>query len=243
MFARSFVPVQNCGQVGGCVSIEEVSVRILVAALLVLSSALPLRRQESHSQAAPSAGCVQEGQALGWRYDEIVSLIWPPDWDQQAVTIAMGEPSKLILRTDGDKEFELLAGEPEQPDVYGFLLDLANSCRLPADPEAAADLVKMRWETRQISRAQFEKLHADFTAALAQYAARINATYGSIISTHLISAAVDAGRELIVYDNFSEHVEVYSWIVEGNKDDPILKWGRELNQSAADTFHRPYRGY
>ncbi len=217
--------------------------RIAGAALLVIFVAAPLQPQEPQSRAAPSAGCVHEAQALGWRYDEIVSLIRPPDWDQQAVTIAMGEPSKLILRTDGDKEFELLAGEPEQPDVYEFLLNLANSCRLPADPEAAADLVKTRWETRQISRAQFEKLHGDFTAALAQYASRINATYGSIISTHLVSSPVDAAREIIVYDNHGEHVEVYSWIVEDNKDDPILKWGRELNQFAADTFHRPYVAY
>jgi hypothetical protein len=197
----------------------------------------------ANPQTGPSAACAHL-QGMDLTYDEIVGLIRPPDWDDQAVTITMGGADKLILRTDGDKKFELVAGEPVQPGVYTFLIDLDNSCQLPPDPEAAAELVKMRWETKEISRAQFEQLHRDFTAALAQYATRINATYDSIISTHLVSTFLDAGLEMIVYDNQTDHVEVRAWNIERDrKSNPILEWAHEFSQFAADTFHRPYRGY
>ena len=125
-----------------------------------------------------------------WRVDPapVASRQIGDRWIEAASSAVLRVPSTLVpaesnfLLNPAHPDFKkLVIGDPiafdfdqrlvRQPQAphWEFLADLAESCRLPADPADAVRLLNIRWESKQLQREQFESLHWDFMTALTEY--------------------------------------------------------------------------
>jgi hypothetical protein len=222
------------------------SLRILVfAAAIVLVSAASLQAQQPRVQSKPGVVCSDKDRRMGRQdlyYFEVLRQIEPPDWKDSLISITVGGEKKLVLWTDG-KKFSLLTDTPEttRKNIYDFFLDLDHSCRLPSDPAKAVGLIKIKWESKDLSSAQFADLHRTFTNALLQYVSNIQDRYTSMIETQLSPLYLDAVRYTVVYDNHYAHSEVDAWDVpENGKPNPMVNWVHELKKLGEDSFHRSF---
>ena len=208
--------------------------RSFIVAALVLFSAALLQGQKPQAQTNPGAACGDQSVGLpDFYYEAVLEHIQPPV-GRGVISIMMGGEKKLVLWTDGEK-FQLLMDTPDtaQEGINKFLLDLDQSCRLPADPADAAALIKVKWESKELSPVQFAQIHRDFTSALSQYVSKIQERYGS----RALVEYLDAIRFSIVYDNNHEHIEVEAWDVpENGKTSPMIKWAHEFRKLAKDSF-------
>jgi hypothetical protein len=212
-------------------------VRILTLAALVLFVAIPLPAQQP-APTNPGKVCGDRSKSLpDFYYEAVIARIEPPDWRPSLIKISVGRERKLALWTDGET-FKLWTDtfEITQKNITAFLFDLDQSCRLPADPAEAAALIKVKWESLELSAAQFAQIHRDFTEALSQYVAKIQPRYGTIIAKRKIKVYLDAGGYSIVYDNMDEHVELYVWDIDDEPVNPMLSWVHQLKRLAEQKF-------
>jgi hypothetical protein len=193
--------------------------------------------QQRHTKSNPGSVCGNQSKGLPASYYEtVLARIQPPGWQNAVISITEGAERKLVLWTDGEK-FKLWTDTPDQENIDGFLLDLDQSCRLPADPADALTLMKFKWESKELSPDQFAQLHREFTSALSQYVSKTQERYEVLVSTRSHIVWMDAIRYPIVYDNNHEHVEVEAYYVP---DDPVVKWVLALKKLGEDSFHRSF---
>ena len=169
-----------------------------------------------------------------------VKQIWPPSFGTaQGVSISVEvKPAiKVILHT-ADGKYELwMDSVGASKDVWQFLEDQANACRLPPDPSNAVKLLNVSWEHRDLSQAQFEKLHEHFLAALTAYIRSVSERSSYFMRTGFQGGGVDASTSQIVYDNSWQHLEITEWNlpIEG-RTTPMNKWVQEFSLFADGTF-------
>jgi len=220
--------------------------RILVAVAVILCGVVVtpplLNAQVSHAQARtnPAAPCGDQSRGHpDFYYDGVLSLIKPPESQHHLVQIMAGGEIKLVLWTDGQK-FKLWTNKlvTPQKNIGQFLLDLDQDCRLPPDPQAAFALLKITWESKELSSAQFVQLHFGFTSALSKYASNIQGRYAEMIATRTSVVFFEADAYSIVYDNSYEHVEIHARNRDGDLD-PVVGWARNLQKLGEDNFQRP----
>lgn len=210
--------------------------RIVVAFLFLVMVGVALQaRQQGNVRTNPGLPCGDQSSGLPDFYEEtFLRRIEPPRWRNSVVRIAVGAGIKLDLWTDG-QQFKLWTDTLTPRNIDSFLLNLDQSCRLPADPADAVALVKVKWESVDLSPTQFAQIHRGFTNALAEYASRAQLRYGTTMTViHL-----DASSFPIVYDNSHEHVEVQVWD-DPKEDKPLLAWIEQLERLAKESFHRPF---
>ncbi|MGA7367060.1 MAG: hypothetical protein WA424_13795 [Candidatus Sulfotelmatobacter sp.] len=193
----------------------------------------------------PGISCEDESHALesGVYVYAVMDHIWPAAFPvSRGITVAVQfRPEvKVFLHTDG-KKFELWTGTAGVPgdNVWDFLRDLADSCRLPPDPADAVKLLKIRWEAKELQRPQFEQLHKDLMGALADYVSTVRERSAYFMTTNYMSFPIDAGAYTIVYDNTWEHfrIEEVDLPINGQTK-PMIKWVHEFQNLAEQTFHR-----
>jgi hypothetical protein len=193
--------------------------------------------------------CDEQKHALesGVYADCALKHVWPPALPLSAgvsIAVQLRPAIKLLLHTDGSK-FELWVGTAQIPknNVLGFLEDLANSCKLPTDPANAVKLLNIGWEVKEVQRARFDQLHDDFLAALTEYTSSVKERTSYFMDTRLARVAVDATRYTIFYDNSWQHFEIQEWDLPINGQvTPMVKWTRELEGIAEQSFHRSFVG-
>jgi hypothetical protein len=175
-----------------------------------------------------------------WYQSAVSEHIVPPRWSASIISISLsvtGQP-KLILTTDGTS-FALLKAVPRE-DVRRFLGDLDAVCQLPANPFEAARLVPVSWERADLSRAEFDDLHSEFTQAMSAYLAEAQARYRSRLADRTLVLTLHAPEYSVVYDNRSEHI-VASKIDDTEdraKKDPLVQWGDSVLALAAAKLPR-----
>ena len=125
------------------------------------------------------------------------------------IRIMVGGEIKLGLWTDGQK-FKLWTNKLDiaQKSINQFLLDLDQDCHLPPEPQDAFALLKITWESKDLSAAQFAQLHRGFTEALSKYAANMQGRYADMIATRTSIVSLDADAYSTIYDNSHEHVQI-----------------------------------
>lgn len=208
--------------------------RILIASFILQS--LSLSGQKPN---APSCQVQGGGHTEDWYYQAVWDRIWPPDKPQSLIVIKLSDyfDTKIVLRKRDKATFELLRLSSSE-SIFSILNDLDQSCRLPSSPTDAVKLLQVRWKKIEISHAQFEKLHREFTTSLSDYVLDIRRRYGSderIIIFH--------GKEYdISYDNDGyEHIEV---VVNDGSDRsgsafPLSNWAREVLALSEKTTSGP----
>jgi hypothetical protein len=220
-------------------SIRRSCLRILTVGVLLLFATGFLPVQEA-TRTNPGTVCGDRSNGLpDFYYESVIARIEPPDWKKSLIRISVEKERKLALWSDG-KNFKLWAGTPEitQKSIGDFLLDLDQSCRLPADPAAAAAFIKIKWESSDLSAPQFEQIHRDFTEALSHYVARIQNRYGGIIATRLFVVHLDSEGYSIVYDNSYEHLQLEVWNMNDEPNNPMLDWVHGFKRLAEEKFKR-----
>ena len=186
--------------------------RILgVAAILVLLLSTAAQPQQKQAPSKSGWKCGSRVDQLPYYYEEAaLENIEPPEWRHGLIRISVGTETRMDLWTDGET-FKLWTMSILFRGVDTFLLGLNKVCRLPMEPDHASDLIKVKWESVDLTAAQFEQIHQDFTSALAQYDSGAQARYGDMIATKMRVDYVDTSDFRIVYDNSHEHIEAGVW--------------------------------
>jgi hypothetical protein len=125
-----------------------------------------------------------------------------------------------------------------EKSVGEFLLHLEDSCRLPADPAQAAALIRVRWESADLSAEQFAKIHQQLVDALSQYAGQAQRRYSTIMNTKSSAVYLDTRVFPIHYYNGYERLTLDVF------DDPkehatMLDWIYQVEKLAEQKFHHP----
>ncbi|MHB8525931.1 MAG: hypothetical protein ACYDD2_07230 [Candidatus Acidiferrales bacterium] len=222
---------------------------VLLVVTFAVFCILPLRAQQRSGgdSAKPCANCKEQKNALasGAYGYAAMNNIWPPTFPVGAgITIAVQlKPEiKVFLHANGDR-FELWVGTAQVPgnNVWDFLGDLADSCRLPPDPADAVKLLKIRWEVKDLQQKQFEQLHKDFMDALTSYVFTVQGRSAVFMAHKLQGGGVDASIYPIVYDNSWEHFKIDEWDLPVNgQTTSMIKWVHELKRFAEGSFHRSF---
>lgn len=199
-----------------------------------------LHAQHQHSATNPGSPCGDRSKGVpDFYYNAVLGELTPPGWGKSLIRINVGAETKLDLWTNGEKF--LLWTNVNPKSIGDFLNGLDQSCQLPPDPAEAVALMKIQWESKEISSEQFADLHSSFTDALVQYASKVQKRYGSLIGKHLSTIHLDAEGYSIVYDNSHEHVALFAW---NENDDyplnPLIVWVHELQKLAEQSFHRSF---
>lgn len=214
--------------------------RIAALVAVFFFGSLRLYSQQRHSETNPGTPCGDRSKGVSDSYyDAFVRDIAPPNWAKSLIRISVGGERKLDLWTNGEKFILWTNVNPKS--IGDFLNGLDQSCQLPPNPGEAVELMKIRWESKEISREQFAELHRTFIGALVQYTSHIQERYGGLIREHQTTIHLDAEGYSIVYDNSHEHIDLVAW---NENDDhqlnPLITWVRELQKLAQDSFHRSF---
>jgi len=219
--------------------------RILAIATLAICASAFLPAQAPGTKAnAVATLCEDQRKALPDSYPEaVLARIRPPNSQDFLVSINLAGDPKLMLGTTGD-HFQLWTYIPDLggKNVREFLKDLADSCRLPFLPGEAAALVKVKWESKELSATQFDQIHREFTRAASAYLSKAQNRYGPLLKTKMLTTHLDALYFEITYDNQDEHFELRVWDEGDKSTDPMVKWGHDVLRLAAQSFHRSF-GY
>jgi hypothetical protein len=212
---------------------------LAILAILALASGTPVRAQTRRVRANPGLKCGDQSPGIPDSYERaLLDHFEPPGWRSSQSRISVGQAEKLDLWTDG-AQFKLWTDTFSPTDVDKFLDDLNQSCRLPADPIEAASLLKVKWESVDLSPARFGELYRSFTIALGQYVSGIKAIPSSTLEPKSRVVYVDASRFQIVFDNGYQHMEASVWDdPKQEPNTPMLKWIAELQKLADESFHR-----
>jgi hypothetical protein len=189
----------------------------------------------------PRIPCGDELKGLPYSYyTAVLETIKPPHWEKALNRITVGSEKKIVLLTNGEK-FLLWAETPDIPKQYNniddFLMHLAVECRLPADPENAAGLIKINWESKELTEAEYTRLHREFTDAVAKYVSQIQRRYPEMLATRTWVQYCDTSRYTIVYDNWFEHIAVEAWNVPAVD---LVKWVYQIHKLAEDSVHKSF---
>lgn len=221
----------------------------LIVIALTLSLATPLYSQrERPSQQKVTFNCENQQHALesGVYVYAVMDRIWPPD-SLPPVPVGSGitlsvqywPAGKVFLHTKGTK-FELWLGTPGVPkgNIWDFLEDAADTCKLPPDPAEAVKLLKVHWEVDTLTREQFERLNGDFLSALTEYVSTVRERSAYFLTKGLKGGGVDASGYRIVYDNSWEHFEIHELDLPiDGQPSPMIKWVRDFQVIAEKAFH------
>jgi hypothetical protein len=220
----------------------RMSISVGLVLSLGLISSPELNGQERHLQppSNPAGVCGNESSGLpDFYYDAVLSRIKPPEWEHGLIRVMVGGEIRLGLWTDGEK-FRLWTEKPDIPqkNINQFLHDLDQACQLPPDPGDAFKLLKINWESKDLSAAQFGQLHSDFTGALSKYVEKIRGRYAEMIATRMKIVSLDAEACKVSYDNSYEHIQVFATNRNGDVD-PMIDWVHRVRKLAENSFHRP----
>ncbi|MGC2528616.1 MAG: hypothetical protein WA639_12770 [Candidatus Acidiferrum sp.] len=219
---------------------------VILAIALCSTSPLPSKQEQ---KATPISGVSCENAARALVSGEYVygalKHVWPPSFPTSggiAVAVEVKPAVKLLLHTDGTK-FQLWTDTVDVPggNVWDFLEKEAESCHLPPDPADAVKLLNISWESKELSKEQFDQLHRDFMTALSNYVLEVQERSAYFIRTKFLGGGVDASNYPIVYDNSWEHFEIIDWDIPiENRTDPMIRWVHELQKFAEERFHRTF---
>jgi len=214
--------------------------RLVVSTAIIIFAGTGLQAQEQKSQTNPGSACAEQSKGVpDFYYDAALKDITPPNWVKSLVRISVGGEIKLDLWTDGQK---FLLWTNTNPQTVGdFLNGLDQSCSLPSDPSEAVTLMKVHWESTEISPEEFANLHRTFTSALMKYTSMMQSRYSSAIENRLSSVHLDAEGYPILYDNSHERVELFAWNESNQRPlNPLINWVHRLQRLAEDRFHRSF---
>jgi hypothetical protein len=209
----------------------------------------PLLSQQSQ-KGSPKliSNCAQQknGLASGAYVDAVLREVRPPTVLPPSpvsagikVAVQFASQVKVFLYTDGHK-FELLMGTANVPgnNVWSFLEDVADSCSLPPDPADAVKLLKIKWNTKELSQEEFVHLHADFMAALTSYISTVRERADHFMTKQISGGGVDASYYTIMYDNSWEHLEINELDLPlDGQTSPMIKWVHDFQKQVERTFH------
>jgi hypothetical protein len=202
--------------------------------LCFMVAVLPTYSRDQEPRTNPGIVCGEGSAWVPMYYNALYDEIEPPEWRHAAIRISIEGWRKLDLWTDG-KTFKLWTDARVPSNIEQFLLDLNKSCRLPADPAEVAKLIKVEWESADLSSTQFEQIHKGFTKALAEYVSSAQRRY----STMEWNIYLDATIYRIKYHNGIEDIDVK--VVEDPKQHKLmLDWVHEVQKLAEARFHRPF---
>jgi hypothetical protein len=216
---------------------------LFVAAALWVLSAAPLRAQNNRPRTNPGKACGVQSKGLPDFYHEaVLALIKPPNWEGSLfrIMIVSGE-RKLALWTDGEA-FKLWTETPDIPkkNIDDFLFRLDEKCVLPADPREAVALLRIKWQSVDLSAAQFAKIHADFVNALSQFVSSVGGRYdetmkskGRVFYLHTV-----VYRVAYYNDRDYDPIEISVWN-DPDLHEPMLAWIHQLQKLGEDSFHHP----
>jgi hypothetical protein len=204
----------------------------------------------SHQQQRPGPRTLEsvcddqhKGLASGAYVFAVIRQVWPPTIPRGggiSIAVVLRPAQKVILHTDGSK-FQLWIGNLHVPEgsVWVFLGNLADSCSLPADPAEAVKLLQMGWESRELQKPEFDRLHTDFMKALSQYVESVQERSRYFMAAKRYGGGVDASRYLIVYDNSWQHLEIDEWNLPINgKTTSMINFVKLLKSDAEQRFGR-----
>jgi hypothetical protein len=220
---------------------RELKFRLLEFGALALLSAGPLYAQDHRPRTNPAKPCGDQSKGLpGFYYDAVLAHITPPNWERSLIRIMIvsGE-RKLALWTDGEN-FKLWTETPDIPQktIDEFLFDLDQKCVLPADPTEAVALLRIKWQSADLSAAQFAKIHADFINALSQFVSSAGARYDEAMKSKVGILYLHTVLYSVAYDDDYEPMEISVWNVP-DIHEPMLTWIHQLQKLGEDSFHHP----
>jgi hypothetical protein len=212
-----------------------------IVVLLVFVSALIFPAQAQRTN--PGKPCGDQSFSLPDYYDEAVMEHLKRPNVRSLVSITVGTGDKIILETDGTK-FRLWTGIPDIPEnnVNEFLFKLDDLCKLPTDPSDAAAMIKMKWQQKQLSSAEFWELPRNFIAAASQYILEADRGTRSSVASGLETLHLDTDDYSIKYKNQSQYIELR--VLYSTRPDPLLQWIDNLKklanyESAKQASHNP----
>jgi len=202
--------------------------------------------KQPQEPAKSRVSCEEQANAIasGTYIYAVMDRIWPADLRIGiSVAVQFNFGRKVILYYDGEK-YDLwlgIAGVPNE-NVWNFMGDIADSCKLPPDPAEAVKLLKVHWEERHLQQAQFEQLHRDFLTAFTQYSSTVKERSAYSMATGLFAVPLDATGYTIVYDNSWEHFKIEELSLTNGQKTPLVNWVQEFRSFAEQTFHTDPEG-
>ena len=132
------------------------------------------------------------------------------------------------MQTNG-KYFELYDGILK-PGIIAQLDELNKTCRLPESPYNIRSVLKVNWERIIIEPNKFEGIHNAFIKALEELAMKIRHRYNPLIETGNYYIPVHVPTYTIIYDNHTEHIEIYGEDVEDaeGRFNPVIEWVKTI---------------
>lgn len=213
-----------------------IAVAFLVGINVFSSPVLSGQDERSAHRTNPGGVCGDESSGLpDFYYETILTFIKPPEWEHGIIKILVGGETKLGLWTDG-KTFKLWTNKSENK-IHDVLFGLDEHCTLPSDPKDAYRFIKINWESKELSAAQFARLHSEFSLALTKYSNKIQQRYSSIITTRSTVIFLDATSHLVVYDNGYEQVQILA-TKQDDYSNPLIAWVGRLQKLGEASFHR-----
>jgi hypothetical protein len=209
-----------------------------LAGAFALLAATSVHSQHKQVPTNPGSPCGERSSGLpDDYYDAVLGHIEPPPWKHSLIKISVGTVTKVALLTDG-YTFKLWTETVTPQDIGEFLLKLDRSCRLPADPADAAALIKIKWESADLSAAEFAQLHQNLTNALSRYAASAQEKYSSMIATKLGVVYFETLLFRVVYDDDYQQINASVWNDPKQEQNRLmLEWIYALQKLAEDHFH------
>jgi hypothetical protein len=213
---------------------------IIIVGMLALVVAAPMRAQQKQPRTNPGTNC---GDGSPLRNDNnfnefylraVYDYFEPPDWSPAQIMITVSGEGTLKLWTNG-KRFKLWTYTTMPHNINKYLDDLSDSCRLPGNPSEAARLIKVKWESADLSSEQFAQIHQNLTNALSQYVSSAQQRY-SAPEGHIY---LDATSYRVEYDNTYGHVD-FEVMEDPERFKPVLDWIHQLQKLAEASFHRPF---
>jgi hypothetical protein len=209
--------------------------------VMILYSTSGQNNTTSKGSGWPGWRCGRNAQDIPYYYEEAVrGQIVPPEWRQYSIIkFSVGPGTKFDFWTDGNS-FKLSAAIVTLPNVEDQLRAMQRICQLPEDPDQAAPLIHVKWESADLSGAQFSTVHGDLLRALSEYAQQAEHSYDSILESKSRIVFVDALQYHIAYDNSREHIEADVWNDPTRQDRSILDWVTEVRELAESRFHHDF---
>ncbi len=195
----------------------------------------PTTTGQSRVRTNPGSKCGKQSTGISNYYESVTDYIEPPGWKDYYLKISIDGGTKLDLATNG-RESKLWTDVVEPSNIWKFMLDLNEACKLPPDPAEVAALLKVRWDTVTIPPAQFARIHKDFVQAFSQYTLTVQQRYEKMVRPPFY---LHMQTYRVIYDNGYERVDM---VVRNDPKEygPMLDWIQEVQQLFQEQFHRPF---
>lgn len=217
---------------------------IFAAAVLSLLAASVHARPRNSPQSNPGSNwkCGPHVDELSYGYElAVVNAIEPPVWKGGLIMISVGTAVSINLWSDGNV-FKLWAttSAVRFRDVERSLLQLNQACRLPMEPEDAARLLKVKWESSDLSPAEFAQLHSNFIKAPMDYEAIARDKYDDAMRTKEEEVRLGGEDIHVTYRNGYGQQITAEVLSDPEYNKPMLDWIHELQRVATGKFHRQF---